>query len=38
MNQATDQNILEQLGMSSDAYNLVNTIYYVKFPLEVFER
>lgn len=29
MNTGTHQNILKQLGMSSDEYNFVSTIYYV---------
>jgi hypothetical protein len=37
MNSGTKQNILTQLGMSSDAYNLVNTVYYVKLAPEILE-
>lgn len=29
MNRGTDQNIMAQLGMSSDAYALVTVLYYV---------
>lgn len=29
MNQGTHQNIMTQLGMTSDEYNLVTVLYYV---------
>jgi hypothetical protein len=29
MNQGTHQNIMNQLGMTSDEYNLVTVVYYV---------
>lgn len=29
MNQGTDMNIMTQLGMTSDMYNLVTVCYYV---------
>ncbi|KAL3427555.1 pantothenate transporter [Phlyctema vagabunda] len=31
MNRGTDRNILTQLAMSADDYNLVNTIYYIPY-------
>ncbi|EXJ86631.1 hypothetical protein A1O3_03584 [Capronia epimyces CBS 606.96] len=31
MNKGTDQNILTQLGMSSNAYNFIVTIYYIPY-------
>lgn len=33
MNRGTDQNIMTQLGMTSDQYNLLNVLYYVRDPL-----
>jgi len=32
MNRGTPMNILTQLGMTADGYNLVNTVYYVRSP------
>lgn len=31
MNRDTDRNIMTELGMSSDQYNLLNVLYYVSF-------
>ncbi|KAH8601958.1 major facilitator superfamily domain-containing protein [Bisporella sp. PMI_857] len=31
MNRGTNENILRQLNMSADAYNLVNTVYYIPY-------
>lgn len=31
MNKGTDQNIMTQLGITSNEYNLVNVLYYVRF-------
>jgi hypothetical protein len=33
MNRGTDRNIMTQLGMTSDEYNLLNVLYYVRDPL-----
>lgn len=37
MNKGTDENIMTQLGVSSNEYNLVTALYYVR-PLRVFCR
>jgi len=34
MNRGTSMNILKQLGMTADGYNLVNTVYYVSQHVE----
>ncbi|KAL6889157.1 major facilitator superfamily domain-containing protein [Trichoderma evansii] len=36
MNQGTHQNIMNQLGMTSDEYNLVTVVYYAAFMLHDF--
>jgi len=35
MNRGTSMNILKQLGMTADGYNLVNTVYYVSLYIKV---
>lgn len=32
MNQGTDHNIMTQLGITSNEYNLVTVLYYVRYP------
>lgn len=31
MNKGTDQNIMTQLGITSNEYNLVTVLYYVRY-------
>ena len=37
MNKGTDQNIMTQLGITSNEYNLVTVLYYVRKALALFE-